>query len=69
LSKTCLDLKYFKRLIDKGDEMVVNEMDIVKILKSLRELKFNFGQINKNSNLNFELCHSKEYVIDLDSDE
>ena len=49
--------------------MVVNEMDIVKILKSLRELKFNFGQINKNSNLNFEICHSKEYVIDLDSDE
>ena len=43
LSKFCFDLNDFKSLIEIGDEMAENEMDIVKIIKSLRELKFNLG--------------------------
>jgi len=53
-------------LIDKGDERIEKEMDIIKILKKIREFKYILRKINLNPNLKFELYHSKEYLIDLD---
>jgi len=53
-------------LIDKGDERIEKEMDIIKILRKIREFKYILRKINLNPNLKFELYHSKEYLIDLD---
>ncbi len=61
-----MNLKDFKSLIDKGDERLEKEMDIVKILKRLRKFKFILGYLNKNPNLINKIYHSKEYLIDLD---
>jgi hypothetical protein len=41
-------------------------MDIVKILRKMREFKFILDKINNNPNLKFELYHSKEYLVDLE---
>jgi hypothetical protein len=43
-------------------------MDIIKILKKLREFKFIKKEIYNNPNLKFELQHSKAYLIDLEGE-
>ena len=40
-------------------------MDIVKILRNLREFKLILEKIYKNPSLEFELYHHDEYLIDL----
>jgi hypothetical protein len=57
------------RLFDKGSELLEKEMDLVKIIRSLRKLKIISKKAQTDMQVKYLILQSDKNVINLDSDE
>ena len=63
--KNCWKNK-LKKLLKKGREKLHEEVDIIKILKELRDLKVIIKHSLMNPEIKFQIQHTEENLIDLD---
>ena len=56
------------RLYERGEERVENDLDIVYIIKTLRNLNIYMKNTNLTKQIKFEIMHSKQNLINLDED-
>ena len=60
--------KKYMRLYERGEERVENDLDIVYIIKTLRNLNIYMKNTNLTKQIKFEIMHSKQNLINLDED-
>lgn len=60
--------KKYIRLYERGEERVENDLDIVYIIKTLRNLNIYMKNTNLTKQIKFEILHSKQNLINLDED-
>ena len=63
--KNCWKNK-LKKLLEKGSEKLSEEVNIIKILKDLRDLKVIIKHSLMNPEIKFQIQHTEENLIDLD---
>jgi hypothetical protein len=58
----------YRYLIEKGEERIDNDLDIVYLIKSIRNLNIFMKNTLRSKRTKFEIEHSNKNCIDLDGD-